>query len=152
MIEYLENALEELKRADHLIYVSLKYTRTVDVIRSVIERLINVYTVAFEGLLEKAKEEKKIAEIPLAPKLRCEQLKQLYPDSMLVEYIRFYMLLRKLLRLDYSSEREFRRHVAMIATLDGDQIEVNIDIVTEYYKRTKEFLRYFRDLLLEEND
>ena len=32
--------IEELKRVDHLVYVSLKYTRTVDVIRSIIDRLI----------------------------------------------------------------------------------------------------------------
>ncbi len=40
MIEDLEDsALQELKRADHLIYVTLKYTRTVDVIKNTIKRL-----------------------------------------------------------------------------------------------------------------
>ena len=41
MIESLENAKEELKRIDHLIYVTLKYTRTVDVLLSVVERMVN---------------------------------------------------------------------------------------------------------------
>ena len=46
MNTYLDKAKSELKRADHLIFVSLKYTRTVDVIRSIIERLINRLMVA----------------------------------------------------------------------------------------------------------
>ena len=41
MIETLENAKEELKRVDHLIFVSLKYTRTVDVLLNVINRIIS---------------------------------------------------------------------------------------------------------------
>ena len=42
MTENLENAKEELKRIDHLIYVTLKYTRTVDVLLSVVERMIKL--------------------------------------------------------------------------------------------------------------
>ena len=38
MSEYLVDSKQEINRADHLIYVSLKYTRTVDVIKSIIER------------------------------------------------------------------------------------------------------------------
>ena len=41
MKDYLDDVKNEVKRVDHLIYVSLKYTRTVDVIRSVVERIIN---------------------------------------------------------------------------------------------------------------
>jgi hypothetical protein len=55
MKESLSEAFEELKRADHLIYVSLKYTRTVDVIKSIIERLINAYDDAIITLLDKSK-------------------------------------------------------------------------------------------------
>lgn len=49
MKEAITNAVEELKRVDHLIYVSLKYTRTVDVIRSVINRLIESYNAIIDG-------------------------------------------------------------------------------------------------------
>ncbi len=35
MTDYLDNAKNEMKRVDHLLFVSLKYTRTVDVIKSV---------------------------------------------------------------------------------------------------------------------
>ena len=39
MEESLRNALSELKRAEHSLFVSLKYTRTVDVIKHIVERL-----------------------------------------------------------------------------------------------------------------
>ena len=40
-MSYLEDAKDELKRADHLVFISLKYTRTCDIIRNTIERIIN---------------------------------------------------------------------------------------------------------------
>ncbi len=52
MLESLDLAKEEIKRADHLMYVSLKYTRTVDILKSIIERLINAIP---KNELEKAK-------------------------------------------------------------------------------------------------
>ena len=56
MIEAVTNAVEELKRVDHLIFVSLKYTRTVDVLRSVINRLIDAYGAIIEGILKEMEE------------------------------------------------------------------------------------------------
>ena len=41
MDDALYDAEKELKRVDHLIYVSLKYTRTVDVFKNIIKRLIS---------------------------------------------------------------------------------------------------------------
>jgi len=36
MRESIENAVEELKRVDHSIFVSLKYTRTVDILVNIL--------------------------------------------------------------------------------------------------------------------
>ncbi len=52
--EFLETAQDELKRADHLMFVSLKYTRTVDVIKSIITRLKAAIDAGFEVLLQAA--------------------------------------------------------------------------------------------------
>ena len=47
MFDDLEfDADEELKRADHMIYVTLKYTRTADVIHNILKRLINAFDVS----------------------------------------------------------------------------------------------------------
>jgi len=78
-MEYLDEAIEELKRVDHLVYVSLKYTRTVDVIKSTVGRLINAFDFAVQQLLEHAKEKKKLDNNPGAHDLRCNILQNLFP-------------------------------------------------------------------------
>jgi|APFre7841882654_1041346.scaffolds.fasta_scaffold13884_4 hypothetical protein len=146
MDEFLINANEELKRVDHLIYVSLKYTRTVDVIRSIIVRLIDSYNYIFEGMLQSLLKKKKIKEIPVAPQLRCSLLKEKFAnDPVVLEYVNLYLLLRRLSRAKYSEKNEFRRHVTMTAHFEGqDDVPVDIDIISEYYRKTKEFLEYIR--------
>ena len=62
MQPFLEDAREEMKRAEHLLYVSLKYTRTVDVIKSLIGRLINAIDATTDKLLDYAVQKKKIKE------------------------------------------------------------------------------------------
>jgi len=146
MKEFLDNSNEELKRADHLIYVSLKYTRSVDVIKSVIGRLINGYDFVIEGLLTRAKEKKQITQIPMSPGSRCDLIKEIYSKHAdLLDYINFYLLLRRMDQGKFARAHEFRRNVTMTVTVDNKQIEVNIDIITEYYKRSLKFLEYIKE-------
>lgn len=146
MEEFLENSREELKRADHLIYVSLKYTRTVDIIKSTIDRLVAAYDFIIGGLLERAKDKKKIEQIPMAVGVKAETLKRLYPQKPeLADYLNFYILLRKLGKASFTRAREYRRHVTMTALVDERQIEVNIDIISEYYKRVLQFVEYVEE-------
>src|SRR3989338_11155749 len=99
MSEYLESlaeAKEELKRVDHLIFVSLKYTRTVDVIKSVIERMITFFDFAIDALLKYAKGKKMITEIPSNIGLRSSLVKKSFSDNAeILEGIEFYQTLRK---------------------------------------------------------
>lgn len=147
--EALELAKRELKRADHSIAVSLKYTRTVDVIKSIIERLINTINYSFEALLRKAKHEKKISEVPKLPRLVIEYIKKLYSgDEMIENFVKFYTFLRKINAARFESEQEYRRHVTMRAHLDdGTIVEITIDIITDYFDRVKELLGYVEKIL-----
>lgn len=144
MKKYLDDAKMELRKAEHLIFVSLKYTRTVDVFKSIIERMISTFDVVMNGLLEGGKQKKKVEEIPFSPILRCELLKKKSKnDVKFEEYMDFYLLLRKLSRASYTKSNEFRRHVTMTATLDtGDVYSVDIDKINEFYEKTKSFLDY----------
>src|SRR3989338_5650821 len=81
MEEALNNAVQELKRVDHLFYVSLKYTRTVDMMRHMIERLISTIDFGTESLLKHAKENKLIASIPSNAGLRSELVKKDYETT-----------------------------------------------------------------------
>lgn len=137
MLEALENAKEELKRADHLMFVSLKYTRTVDVLRSILERLINAFDCGIEALLKG----KKVKEIPKIPKLKAETLKKCYADQpQLATFMDLYLLLRSVDRASFERTLEYRRHVTMTAHLDDKEIEIDIDIIENYFHKVKDFV------------
>lgn len=153
MRESLDNSRKELKRAEHLIYVSLKYTRTVDVIKNIIERLINAYDFGMESMFLLAKEKKQLEESPTAPLVRADTLKTMFADDpQMSHFINLYILFRKLKKAKFSRAREYRRHVTMTAFLDDGEVEVNIDIITEYYEKTHGFIDYCNSLIEGEND
>jgi len=148
MNEYLDEAKEELKRADHLIFVSLKYTRTVDVLKSVIERLINSFDFGIIALVEYLKKKKKKNKVyPKATILRCDLIKEEFKDNKINEYLDFYLLLRKISKAKFTKRLEYRRHVAMIADVEGNFIEVNMDNLREHYQKTQDFIDYTKELI-----
>jgi len=148
MNEYLEEARDELKRVDHLVYVSLKYTRTVDVIKSVVDRIINAFDFVLLALLNYLKEKKKIKEFPQSPGMKVELIAEKFNNQELNSYLDFYLMLRKISRAQYTKREEYRRHVTMIASLDNEEtVEVDIDILKEYYDKTKQFLDFVAELL-----
>ncbi len=151
MFEAMTNAVEELKRVDHLIYVSLKYTRTVDVIRSVINRIMDCYNAIIDGFLEKLEEDSKITEIPQAPMLKVQEIKKHYPDDeVLIKNLDFYIFLRQLYRADFERSGEFRKKVTMTSKVPGHgTLEITMVSVMEYYDQTKEFLHHVKDAYIE---
>lgn len=143
MNDYLLEAREELKRLEHIIYVSLKYTRTVDVIINALNRMVSTYDVIIEAFLEKAKEENKIESLPKSPALRATKLGELYPqDQDMQKYLTFYAFLKTVLKLPYSKREEFRRHVTLIVELDHSTAEITIDNLTSCEKFMHAFFQY----------
>ena len=147
MKDYLDDLKGELRRADQLFYVSLKYTRTVDIIRLLIKRLLNAFDFGMTGLLVKTKRRRKNLEIPEQPRKVCELIKEIFPqDTKLIEFIEFYLELRDIYQAKYTRREEYRRNVTMISKLqDGIIIEVNIDLLLEFFNKTKEFLEYLEE-------
>ena len=152
--ELLEEARSELKRADHLVFVSLKYTRTVDVIKNVIERLINGYELGCQILLENSKNKGLIKEYPSGIGTKIELLTNLLSyDAVIQEHIRLFVLLRKLNKAEFSRMEEYRRHVRMIATIDtGEVYEIKIDTVKEYYEKLTAFINTIKNIVSEKKD
>ena len=148
MKETIEKAKEELKRADHLFYVSLKYTKTVDVIKSIIERLINSFDFTINSLFLYMQKKKKIKDIPNNPITKSIEIKTLfYDDPQFLDDIDFYMLLRRIIRADYTASKEFRKHVTMTVTMDDRVMEVNIEVILGYFNRTKDFVEKAYNLI-----
>jgi len=139
MEETIENAVEELKRVDHSIFVSLKYTRTVDILENIIIRMVDCYEFLFVALLKYAKENKMTADMPSTPKERVTLIKELFKEQEVHDNIDLYLLLKAMLKANFSRENEYRRHVAMRAIIAGREEIININIISRYY----EFLTSF---------
>jgi len=98
------------------------------------------------SLLDHSKAKKKIKEIPLTPISKCELLNEVYTEDI-KKYIDMYLLFRKLVRMPYTKREEYRRHVTMTSQLGDQMVETNIDILEEYYAKTKEFLLFVREIV-----
>ncbi len=149
MKESLRDALEEIKRVDHLIYVSLKYTRTVDVIKSILQRMLD----AMDYLIKSNLLASNIAQEGTLPKHASERARLLKSHAIqnmqLQEYLDFYLLIRRVLRAKYTASQEFRRHVTMSVRFPDadDNLDINIDLIYEYYERLKRFFDYTYEII-----
>jgi hypothetical protein len=145
MKESLFEAKEELKRVDHQIYVSLKYTRTVDVLMNCLGRMIDAYSCMIDALLKYAVERKKIKDdmVPSSPLERLDLARSIYAEEEIVQKnMELYALMRKVVKTNPKKEQEFRRHVTLRTMVDGKEVTVDIDKVTEYYMLMKEFYEW----------
>ena len=145
--EQLKQSRDELKRVDHLIYVSLKYTRTCDVFKNTIARMIDAIDFAIAALLIPLEEQGKVLELPAQARQRAELVKQQIADERIHKLIEFYLFLRQINRAEFNRAREYRRHVTMTCKIEGQDVEITIDNITQYYKEIKEDLAYIEKYL-----
>lgn len=153
MEEYLFEAKEELKRIEHIIYVSLKYTRTVDVIINALNRMVSTYDFIIEAYLEKAKLEGKIESLPKSPALRANKLAEIHAENEnMVRYLNFYAFLKNVLKSPQNKREEYRRHVTLIVPLESSTAEVSIDTLTNCEKFIHSFYEHARNELVGKPD
>jgi len=148
--EYLMKAKQEMRRVDHIYWVSLKYTRTVDVIRNAIERMLNALSFAIDCFLAYAMKQGKIDSIPATPFQKAELTKSILSEvdkSKLVEGVDFYLFLRKLLKAPFSREDEYRKTVRMVVDLEGKYIAVDLEELANYYAKVKNFISAIEELV-----
>ncbi len=140
------DAIDEYKRVDHLIHVTLKYTRTVDIIRSVLTRLVSTLDLQVQATMEWAKRAGKVSFIPPVPLVRCKNLEQVFPkDKKVKDMVDFYCMLRKIVNAEYKKKEEYRKNVALVTK----DTEVNIDSLKDYAEKTRSFILYMRSLMKE---
>lgn len=151
--EYIENARQQLLRADHQMYVSLKYTRTVDVLKNTIERLILALEEAINALIAEAVEKgknKELKELPELPRLKIDAVKAYIDDPAINELLNLYQYLRRLDKAKCDRTQEFRRNVTMHAYLEEGIVELTIDSLEQHFLKARELLamvakRYDKD-------
>ncbi|MBS3088705.1 hypothetical protein J4402_02895 [Candidatus Pacearchaeota archaeon] len=141
----MEEIIKEKISADHLLYVSLKYTKTCDVIINLLSRWKNMIDKGMDKLVEKAKKEKKWKPIPDAPRAKQVQLKQIYTNKPEIsETLKLYELFRDLDKCDKIRENEFRKGVNLKVIYRGETININLDKLKEYAAILEKFISALR--------
>jgi len=144
----MESIIQEKISADHLLYVSLKYTKTCDVIKNLLLRWRRMIETAIEQMLKHAKKKKKISAVPVSPVKRIDSIKDLFKkDKEFLEVIEFYEMLRKIEELRQERIGEFRKNVCLKILYQGKEINVNLeqlkiyaDMLEKFISTTKQFL------------
>ena len=141
-------AQKDMIRADHLLYVSLKYSRTVDVIRSLVNRLIEAFDLANIAVLEQHLKSDELKQSLHGSKTRTDALVKIFPETK--AYIDFYFYLRKIYQGPVlQSLHEFRKNVTLVTEIEGKEVKVDLVSSEEFYFKMKDFIKLLNKLMYE---
>ena len=142
----MERVIKEKISADHLLYVSLKYTKTCDVIINLIHRWKIMIEYSMDILVEKAKKQKKWKPVPDAPRAKLIQLKKIYAeDELIFKVLDLYELFRDLEQLEKVREHEFRKGVNLRVVYKGEAINIDLDKLAEYAALLERFISVLKE-------
>ena len=148
MSEVLEKIIKEKISADHLLYVSMKYTKTCDVMINLIKRWKIMMDYAFDAMLEKAKKKKLIKFIPVAPKLRIDLIGIAFKKNPeVITALNEYEMFKHIDVLPKTKESEFRRGVCLRVIYKGEEIAINLDKLKEYTEIIEKFINFTKVFL-----
>ena len=137
----MERIIKEKISADHLLYVSLKYTKTCDVIINLLLRWKNMIEFAMDELVDRAKKQKKWKPISDAPRPKLSQLKKIYVNNKEIRgALELYELFRDIEKLDKIRENEFRKGVNLKVFYKDGEININLDKLKEYSDVLERFI------------
>jgi len=148
MQEHLEKIIKEKISADHLMYVSMKYTKTCDVMINLLKRWKIMVDHSIDAMLEKAKKKKMLKKIPTAPKLKVDLIKEVFKDEPdVMDTIKEYEMFKLIDVLKKEKAGEFRKGVCLTVTYKGEEILVNLDKLKEYAEILERFINYTKVFL-----
>jgi hypothetical protein len=144
----MEEIIQEKISADHLLYVSLKYTKTCDVIMNLILRWRRMIETSIERILEHAKDKKKIPSIPANPVGMIKEVRNLFKkDEEFLKVIDLYEMFRKIRELRIERIGEFRKNVTLKIFYQGKEIDVNLEKLKEYADLLEKFISKVKQFL-----
>ena len=139
----LDDIIKEKISADHLLYVSLKYTKTCDVILNLLLRWKIMIDASLDLLIQKTG--KKWKSVPNAPRAKLIQLRKLYArEPIVMEAFDLYEFFRDIESLDKIRESEFRKGVNLKVSYKGSTVNVNLEKLAEYSQILERFISYLK--------
>ena len=144
----MERIIQEKISADHLLYVSLKYTKTCDVILNLIARWKSMIEIGIEMLLERAKKKKKINKIPEAPKVKIDKLREIFKkNEVILQTLDLYNFFKRVPELRQVRESEFRKNVNLKVLDKGEWVVIDMDRLKEYAELLERFISELKQFL-----
>jgi len=144
----MEKIIQEKISADHLLYVSLKYTKTTDVMLNLISRWRSMIETAVDRLMEEGKKKKSMKNIPSAPKLKIDKVKEIYKKNLAVlETMTLYEFFKRVDNLEKIRENEFRKNVVLKVLDKGQWINIDMDKLKEYSMLLENFINALKQIL-----
>ena len=137
----IEEIIKEKTSADHLLYVSLKYTKTCDVILNLLARWKSLIEISFDAILEKGVEDGKVPNAPLSPKQRIEFMKKYHvKNKEIQDVIPLYIFFKRVPDLNKTREGEFRKNVNLKVIEPTRTTEINLEKLSEYAEIVESFI------------
>jgi len=144
----MEEIIQEKISADHLLYVSLKYTKTCDVILNLILRWRKMIETSVDEILKHAKKKKKISSIPTNPLGKIESIRKLFKKNKeFLEVIDMYEMFRKVEELRKERIGEFRKNVTLKIFYRGEEVQVNLEQLKIYAEKLEKFISTTKQFL-----
>ena len=144
----MEKIIQEKTSADHLLYVSLKYTKTTDVILNLLDRWRSLIETSLDRVMDRAKKKKIIKSIPTAPKLKIDKAREIfkkYPD--IIAAINMLEFFKKVPQKERLRENEFRKNVTLKIMDKGEWLNIDIEKLKEYNEIIEKFIREIKQLV-----
>ncbi len=144
-----EEIIKEKTSADHLMYVSLKYTKTCDVIMNLLARWKSLIEISFDAILEKRVEDEKIERMPATPKERIEFMKKYFvKDEAIQKIIPIYIFFKRIPDLKKVRSGEFRKNVHLqVLVTPTRNVDINMEKLGEYYAAVEAFMLRVKEIL-----
>lgn len=145
----MEEIIQEKISADHLLYVSLKYTKTCDVILNLLLRWRKMIETSIERILKHALKKGKITKVEESPIGKLNQIKTLFKkDENFQKTIDFFMMLKKIEELKKERIGEFRKNVALKVTFRGEEVLINLEQLKVYAEMLEKFISTTKQFIL----
>lgn len=138
---------KEVISAQHLLYVSLKYTKTCDVILNLMNRWESIINLSMNLILKRLMKEKMIKEIPIAPKMKVDALLKIFKKKKeITDALTLYSFFRKVPSYSILRENEFRKNVGLVITdtLKGEVIRVDMEKLKIWEVILEDFIKFVR--------
>ena len=134
-----------------MMYVSLKYTKTCDVILNLLARWKSLIEISFDVILKKRCEEGKIPCIHATPKQRIEFIKKYFAkDEAIQKVVPLYIFFKRVPDLSKTRSGEFRKNVNLKVKMGPTRVvDINMEKLGEYYDIVEKFIEEVKKISID---